>query len=85
MGMAQGADAGLDPPSPSAGTGLGASSKDTVSLSHRGFWCMGLPSDMPKAWFMALASLSKAATPKRIDVNAHSDRIRVVPNLKGRK
>lgn len=46
---------------------------------------VGLPSDMPKAWFMALASLSKAATPKRIDVNAHSDRIRVVPNLKGRK
>ena len=40
---------------------------------------VGLPSDMPKAWFMALASLSKAATPKRIDVNAHSDRIRMPP------
>ncbi|MDF0600235.1 HupU protein [Psychromarinibacter sp. C21-152] len=40
---------------------------------------VGLPSDMPKAWFMALASLSKAATPRRIDVNAHSDRIRVAP------
>jgi hypothetical protein len=26
---------------------------------------IGLPSDMPKAWFVALASLSKAATPKR--------------------
>ncbi|NDV97713.1 HupU protein [Salipiger sp. PrR002] len=43
---------------------------------------VGLPSDMPKAWFMALASLSKAATPKRIDVNAHSDRIRVAPTLR---
>ena len=46
---------------------------------------VGLPSDMPKAWFMALASLSKAATPKRIDTNAHSDRIRVAPSPKGRK
>ena len=46
---------------------------------------VGLPSDMPKAWFMALASLSKAATPKRIEVNAVSDRIRVAPGSKGRK
>ncbi|EPX75417.1 HupU protein [Salipiger mucosus] len=45
---------------------------------------VGLPSDMPKAWFMALASLSKAATPKRIDVNAHSDRIRVAPGSRRR-
>lgn len=43
---------------------------------------VGLPSDMPKAWFMALASLSKAATPKRIGVNAVSDRIRVSPGQK---
>ena len=41
---------------------------------------VGLPSDMPKAWFMALASLSKAATPERIGVNAVSDRIRVPPS-----
>ncbi len=45
---------------------------------------VGLPSDMPKAWFMALASLSKAATPRRIGVNATSDRIRVPPGHKGR-
>lgn len=45
---------------------------------------IGLPSDMPKAWFMALASLSKAATPRRIGVNATSDRIRVPPGHKGR-
>lgn len=42
----------------------------------------GLPSDMPKAWFMALASLSKAATPDRIARNATSDRIEVPPNLR---
>jgi ferredoxin hydrogenase small subunit len=43
---------------------------------------LGLPADMPKAWFMALASLSKAATPERIGVNAVSDRIRVPPSPK---
>ncbi|KAB2543178.1 HupU protein [Salipiger aestuarii] len=46
---------------------------------------VGLPSDMPKAWFMALASLSKAATPKRIDVNAHSDRVRIAPAPRGQR
>ena len=43
---------------------------------------VGLPSDMPKAWFMALASLSKAATPPRIARNAVADRITVPPSLK---
>lgn len=46
---------------------------------------VGLPSDMPKAWFMALASLSKAATPKRIAANATADRVAVPPTLRGRK
>ncbi|MFB2530739.1 HupU protein [Paracoccus sp. p4-l81] len=41
---------------------------------------IGLPSDMPKAWFMALASLSKAATPERIARNAVADRITVPPS-----
>ncbi|MDX1606746.1 MAG: hypothetical protein R3202_11175 [Candidatus Competibacterales bacterium] len=36
---------------------------------------VGLPSDMPKAWFVALASLSKAATPRRVRENAVHDRI----------
>jgi ferredoxin hydrogenase small subunit len=40
---------------------------------------IGLPTDMPKAWFVALASLSKAATPKRLKVNAVSDHIRISP------
>lgn len=35
---------------------------------------VGLPTDMPKAWFIALASLSKAATPERLRRNAVSDR-----------
>lgn len=46
---------------------------------------VGLPSDMPKAWFMALASLSKAATPKRLSQNATSDRITVTPTVRERK
>ncbi|ARC35694.1 HupU protein [Paracoccus yeei] len=40
---------------------------------------VGLPTDMPKAWFMALASLSKAATPARIARNATADRMIVPP------
>ena len=40
---------------------------------------IGLPIDMPKAWFVALASLSKAATPKRLKENATADHIRVSP------
>lgn len=43
---------------------------------------IGLPSDMPKAWFMALASLSKAATPHRIATNAVADRVQVPPTIK---
>lgn len=43
---------------------------------------VGLPTDMPKAWFMALASLSKAATPARIGENATADRIIVPPSLR---
>jgi ferredoxin hydrogenase small subunit len=43
---------------------------------------VGLPTDMPKAWFMALSSLSKAATPERIGTNAQSDRVRVPPRPK---
>jgi NiFe hydrogenase small subunit HydA len=36
---------------------------------------VGLPLDMPKAWFMTLAALSKSATPERVRKNAESDRI----------
>ncbi len=43
---------------------------------------VGLPTDMPKAWFMALASLSKAATPERLGRNAVADHIVVPPTLR---
>ncbi|RFD21362.1 HupU protein [Komagataeibacter melaceti] len=39
---------------------------------------VGLPTDMPKAWFVALSSLAKAATPMRLAKNAVSDH-QVVP------
>ncbi len=39
----------------------------------------GLPVDMPKAWFVALASLAKAATPKRLEKNAVADHVLVPP------
>ncbi len=35
----------------------------------------GLPLDMPKAWFVALAALSKSATPERVRQNAKSDHV----------
>lgn len=40
---------------------------------------VGLPLDMPKAWFMALAALSKSATPKRVRQNAIADHVVVPP------
>ena len=46
---------------------------------------VGLPTDMPKAWFMALASLSKAATPPRLAENARADRTLVTPTIRERK
>jgi uptake hydrogenase small subunit len=36
---------------------------------------VGLPLDMPKAWFMTLAALSKSATPDRVRKNAEAERI----------
>jgi len=43
---------------------------------------IGLPIDMPKAWFVVLASLSKSATPKRVKENAVADHQVVVPAVK---
>lgn len=40
---------------------------------------VGLPLDMPKAWFMALAALSKSATPKRVRENATADHVVLPP------
>ncbi len=41
---------------------------------------VNLPLDMPKAWFIALAALSKSATPSRVSQNATSDRIHRGPS-----
>ena len=43
---------------------------------------VGLPTDMPKAWFVALASLSNAATPERLRKNANSDHVAVPPTIR---
>ncbi|MBK1720901.1 HupU protein [Thiocystis violacea] len=43
---------------------------------------IGLPTDMPKAWFVALASLSKAATPERLRRNAVADHLVVPPGVR---
>jgi Ni,Fe-hydrogenase I small subunit len=44
---------------------------------------IGLPTDMPKAWFVALASLSKAATPHRVRQNAVNDHAVIPPSIRG--
>ncbi len=47
---------------------------------------IGLPADMPKAWFVALAALSKSATPQRVKENATADHLMRAPSVKkGRK
>jgi Ni,Fe-hydrogenase I small subunit len=43
---------------------------------------IGLPSDMPKAWFVALAALSKSATPRRVRENAVADHPVVTPAVR---
>ena len=43
---------------------------------------IGLPTDMPKAWFVALAALSKSATPRRVRENAIADHTVVRPSVK---
>ena len=46
---------------------------------------IGLPTDMPKAWFVALTSLSKAATPERLRRNAVTDHLVIPPAVRGTK
>lgn len=56
-----------------------------MATPKRGGIPVGLPTDMPKAWFVALASLSKAATPERLRKNAIADHIVVPPVSRQRK
>ncbi len=46
---------------------------------------IGLPADMPKAWFIALAALSKSATPARVRENATADHQLRAPSVKRAK
>ncbi len=50
-----------------------------LATPKRGGIPVGLPTDMPKAWFVALATLAKAATPDRLKQNAHAEIIAVAP------
>ena len=43
---------------------------------------IGLPTDMPKAWFVALAALSKSATPRRLRENARADHLVMTPTIR---
>ncbi len=43
---------------------------------------VGLPTDMPKAWFIALSSLAKAATPERLRKNAVADHLVTPPAVR---
>jgi len=40
---------------------------------------------MPKAWFIALSTLAKSATPKRLKENATEDHIVISPQIKRKK
>ncbi|HEY0329123.1 MAG TPA: HupU protein [Rhodopseudomonas sp.] len=46
---------------------------------------VGLPLDMPKAWFVALAALSKSATPTRVRANALADHVVLPPTPSGHR
>jgi NiFe hydrogenase small subunit HydA len=50
-----------------------------LETPKRGGIPVGLPTDMPKAWFVALAALAKAATPERLRKNALAETIKVPP------
>lgn len=43
---------------------------------------IGLPTDMPKAWFVALAALSKSATPPRVKENSRQYHQVIAPTVR---
>jgi uptake hydrogenase small subunit len=50
-----------------------------LETPKRGGIPLGLPTDMPKAWFVALAALAKAATPERLRRNALAETVSLAP------
>ncbi len=61
------------------GPGFGEREYPYLETPKRAGIPVGLPTDMPKAWFVALASLAKAATPVRLRRNAVAETIAVPP------
>jgi NiFe hydrogenase small subunit HydA len=59
--------------------GFGERDHPYLETPKRGGIPVGLPTDMPKAWFVALATLAKAATPERLRRNAQAEAIAVAP------
>jgi len=59
--------------------GFGERDYPYLETPKRGGIPVGLPTDMPKAWFVALAALAKAATPERLRKNAVAETIAVAP------
>lgn len=57
--------------------------RDFLATSKLAGIPVGLPLDMPKAWFVALSALSKSATPKRVRSNAVADHIVIPPSRDG--
>ena len=55
--------------------GFGERDYPYLETPKRGGIPLGLPTDMPKAWFVALAALAKAATPERLRRNAQAETI----------
>ncbi len=61
--------------------GFGSLDHPYLETPKRGGIPLGLPSDIPKAWFVALAALAKAATPERLRKNALAETISVRPGI----
>jgi uptake hydrogenase small subunit len=59
--------------------GFGERDFPYLETPKRGGIPLGLPADIPKAWFVALAALAKAATPERLRRNALAETILAVP------
>ena len=65
--------------------GFGERDYPYLETPKRGGIPLGLPTDIPKAWFVALAALAKAATPERLRKNALAETITVAPGTGPRK
>ena len=59
--------------------GFGEPGHPYLETPKRGGIPLGLPTDIPKAWFVALAALAKAATPERLRKNALAETISAAP------